>query len=46
MRYFVWVGSFLVLLLLAACSGAVEEGAESSAVLPSGPALIMFYTDN
>jgi hypothetical protein len=46
MRRFVWVMGGLVLLLLVACSGAVEEGAESSAVLPSGPALIMFYTDN
>ena len=46
MKYFVWVGLSLLLSLLAACSGSVEDEAGQSTVLPSGPALIMFYTDN
>jgi hypothetical protein len=39
---------FLILPLLAvlvACGGA-ESGASGSSAKPSGPALVMFYTDN
>lgn len=46
MKRFIWVVGLPALLFLAACSGSVEDEAGKSAVLPSGPALIMFYTDN